>query len=175
MPRNLVFIGFMGVGKSVVGLAAARRLGCGFIDLDDRVAERAGRSIPQIFREDGEGRFRALEAECLDALASVSEQVVSVGGGVPCRERNVPALRALGMLVHLTARPESIMSRVQPLETRPLLAGAPDPLERVRSLLEQRRAHYEIADLTIATDDLPVEACAERAVHAYREWLESAK
>src|SRR4029450_5778771 len=80
---NVVLVGFMGAGKSVCGRLLARRLGRCFVETDDMIVASEGRSIPEIFRDAGEERFRQLEAETLDALALKSGEVIATGGGPP--------------------------------------------------------------------------------------------
>ncbi|PYN16448.1 MAG: bifunctional homocysteine S-methyltransferase/methylenetetrahydrofolate reductase [Candidatus Rokuibacteriota bacterium] len=98
---NVVLVGFMGAGKSVCGRLLARRLGRCFVETDDMITAREGRSIPEIFAGPGEARFRQLEAETLDALALKSGEVIATGGGTPCREGRMDQLRALGTVVWL--------------------------------------------------------------------------
>src|SRR5438034_8259531 len=102
MPAdNLILVGFMGAGKSVVGRLLARRLGRCFVETDDMIVAREARSIAEIFRAEGEERFRALEAEALEALKLKSGDVIATGGGLPCREGRMETLRALGTVVWL--------------------------------------------------------------------------
>src|SRR5713101_4870516 len=98
---NVILIGFMGAGKSAVGRLLARRLGRCFVETDDMIVARVGRPIPEIFRVEGEERFRELEADALDALRLKSGDVIATGGGLPCREGRMEALRALGTVVWL--------------------------------------------------------------------------
>src|SRR5947199_8731784 len=96
MPAdNLILVGFMGAGKSVVGRLLARRLGRCFVETDDMIVAREARSIAEIFRAEGEERFRALEAEALEALKLKSGDVIATGGGLPCHEGRLDAPRGL--------------------------------------------------------------------------------
>src|SRR5437879_5757034 len=92
----------MGAGKSVCGQMLARRLGRCFVETDDVITAREGRTIPEIFAGDGEERFRALEAQALELLRLKSGEVIATGGGLPCREGRMEALRALGTVIWLT-------------------------------------------------------------------------
>lgn len=155
---NIVLIGFMGTGKSAVGQEAARRSGRAFRDTDAEIVHRAGRSIPEIFAQDGESAFRAMETETLASLAGENRIVLSTGGGTPLRDENANLLKRIGPVVWLTASPEAILRRVGPnLAARPLLAGhADDPLTRIRSLLTERTPKYRAAaDLEIETERFP--------------------
>src|SRR5437764_2520679 len=90
---NVVIVGFMGAGKSTCGRLLARRLDRCFVETDDMIVSRDGRSIPEIFHAEGEARFRELEGEALDALRLKSGDVIATGGGFPCREGRMEQLR----------------------------------------------------------------------------------
>ncbi len=92
----IMLVGFMGAGKSTVGRLLARRLGRCFVETDDMIVAREGRSIPDIFGESGEARFRELEAEVLESLGLKRGDVIATGGGLPCREGRMAQLRLLG-------------------------------------------------------------------------------
>ena len=139
---NLVLVGFMGTGKSAVGRRAARRLGRMLVDMDALIEKRAGRSIPEIFRDSGEPCFRALEREAVRDLAAQRGLVIAAGGGVVLNPENPADLARTGVVVCLWADPDEILRRVGGDEHRPLLQ-APDRRERIAKLLEQRRPLYE--------------------------------
>src|SRR2546428_8261124 len=96
---NIVLVGFMGAGKSVCGRLLARRLGRCLVETDDMIVAREGRSIPEIFREAGNERFRQLEAEALEALTLKSGEIIPTGDGVPCRARRLALLHELACVV----------------------------------------------------------------------------
>src|SRR5256884_9754274 len=120
---NVILIGFMGGGKSAVGRLLARRLGRCFVETDDMIVARVGRPIPEIFRVEGEERFRELEADALDALKLKSGDVIATGGGLPCREGRMEALRALGTVVWLAGDFADLYERAPRSPDRPMLAG----------------------------------------------------
>src|SRR3989442_13510871 len=93
---NIILVGFMGAGKSVCGRLLARRLGRCFVETDDMIVARAGRSIAEIFRQAGEERFRQLEAEALELLALKSGDVIATGGGVPLPDGGVGGAAGVG-------------------------------------------------------------------------------
>ena len=143
-------MGFMGTGKSEVGRRLAQRLGRAFVDTDRLVEERAGKRIATIFAEDGEPAFRTLERAAVAEAAGRGGPVVAVGGGAVLDPENVRCLRAAGVLVYLTARPEIIMGRVGDGSNRPLLQG--DPRAAVARLLTERGPVYAAAaDITVDT------------------------
>ena len=138
----LWLIGMMGAGKSTVGRQAAELRGVEHIDIDQRIAARAGRSISQIFAE-GEHVFRAMEAAEIGRVASLEDVVVSTGGGVVLDPGNVEAMRRTGAVVLLEASVEALVGRVSG-RPRPLLDGH-DPEQRLRELLEIRAPIYDAA------------------------------
>lgn len=165
--NNLILVGFMGTGKTVVGKAVARALGFAYVDTDDLIEQRAGKSIPRIFAEDGEPHFRDLETEVIRSLASLQRHVIATGGGCVQRDENWRAMRRAGMVVCLAARPEVIFERTRHDSNRPLLQ-APDPMGRIRELLDRRAPFYARADHTIDTSDLTVEQVVERLLALWK-------
>ena len=149
MPDNVVLIGFMGVGKSTVGRLLARRLGHCFVETDDLITAREGRSIPEIFAEHGEAHFRALEEETVRLLALKSGDVIATGGGLFCREGRPEALRALGTVVWLAGDFDVIYERARRMGERPMLTGR--TREEVAAIYQERETYYRQADLTVDT------------------------
>jgi 3-dehydroquinate synthase len=139
---NLVLIGFMGTGKSTLGSLCAERLGYTFRDTDTLIVERAGRSIPQIFAEEGEAGFRARERAIVAELAADHGQVIATGGGAILDPENAVRLRATGCLIALRARPDTVLRRVGDTGSRPLLATAGNPAARIADLLAERSLVY---------------------------------
>ncbi len=156
-PPNIILVGFMGTGKSVVGKRLAARLGRRFLDTDALIVSAAGQTIPQIFAAEGEAGFRERETESLRSLAGTSGAVIATGGGILGREENIALLRQIGSLVCLTARPATILERTRPWAERPILARAPDPPAAVEQLLAERASRYALADLTIDTSERTVD------------------
>jgi shikimate kinase len=162
---QIVLTGFMGTGKSEVGRRLARRLGRPFVDTDDLVEAATGRSVREIFAVEGEGRFRDLERVAVEKACSVPEAVIATGGGTVMDPENRRRLAAAGPIVCLAADPEVILGRVRDPGTRPLLAGAPAPtdrLGRIRSLLDARAATYALAAHTVDTSGLTVDEVVDR-------------
>jgi shikimate kinase/3-dehydroquinate synthase len=151
----------MGAGKSTVAAAVAGRLGTRTLDLDERVEELAGRSIPEIFAERGEGGFRTLEREALKTLPS-DVGVVSLGGGTVVDDETRQILLRDGIVVTLTAAPSVLAERVGQGEGRPLLGD--DPLDDLERILKARAAAYAEAHAVIDTGALDVEEAAAEIV-----------
>ncbi|MGQ9766545.1 MAG: 3-dehydroquinate synthase [Anaerolineae bacterium] len=160
---NLVLTGFMGTGKTSVGRYVAERLGRPFVDLDEVIAQRAGKPIPRIFAEDGEPAFRALEAAVCSELREPAGLVIATGGGAVVNPANREALAAGGVLICLDAAPEAILARVGKGSDRPMLAGE-DRLARIKALLAQRAAAYAAIPYHLDTTALSVAAAAERVL-----------
>ena len=163
---NVVLVGFMGAGKSVCGRMLARRLGRCFVETDDMIVARDGRSIPQIFREDGEDAFRRLEGEALEALALKSGDVIATGGGLPCREGRMEALRALGTVVWLRGDLAVLLERAARLGGRPMLERSPAEIER---LYRSREPYYARAHVIVDTAGLGVDQVVARVLAALRD------
>ncbi len=172
--ENLVITGFSGTGKSAVADEIARRLGWDVVDTDGEIVKSAGKPIAEIFRDDGEARFRELEREEVAKAVRRSQTVISVGGGATVDPQNYEMLSRSGLIVCLEARPETIYERLYSevarspqAEVRPLLAGD-DPLERIRQLKAARQQHYACADWTVHTDCLSINQVAGEVVRGWR-------
>lgn len=163
--RNLVLTGFMGSGKTSVGLKLSYRLRMTVEDTDKLIERREGRSISEIFAEQGEEHFRKLETALLTELTEQKYlRIYSVGGGTPVREENRGLLKKLGTVIYLRVRPETVYERLRGDTTRPLLQ-CDNPLEKIRELLESRREAYEdCADLIIDVDELAIEDILNKIV-----------
>lgn len=160
MHQHLALVGLPGVGKSTVGRVVSRRLGFAFVDLDSVIGEQAGMTIPEIFAEFGEERFRDLECE---ALGSVCERgrptVIATGGGVIGREENRQRLQDSVWTVWLRSEIPVLVERVSRNRNRPLTAN--DPQEVLERLKAQRHGLYEAtAHATIDIDDLTIDQAA---------------
>lgn len=159
---NIVLIGFMGAGKTTISEYLSTMFAMKVVEMDRIIAEREQMSIPDIFATYGEEHFRNLETELLIELQSERNVVISCGGGVAMRERNVAEMKKNGRVVLLTASPEVIYSRVKDTDDRPVLKGRKN-VEGISELMEQRRGKYEAAaDIVIRTDQKSVlEICEE--------------
>jgi 3-dehydroquinate synthase len=146
--RNIILGGFMATGKSSVGRRLAIVLGYDFLDLDTLIAAEEGMPISQLFTTRGEKSFRALETRMVERVAGRTGCVVATGGGTIVNPRNLETLKRSGVVVALTADPDTILARIGPTEDRPMLWGG-DKRERVRLLLEQRAEAYAKADLIV--------------------------
>ncbi len=168
--ENVVLVGFMGSGKSSVGRLVARTLQGRFVDTDRLVVELAGREITEIFATEGEAFFRRQESHALESLRGQRGLVVATGGGIVTVPENVAALKALGLVVWLTASEEIIWDRVSRNQKRPLLHTA-DPRGTVRELLAKRNPLYlKAADLEVDTTHLTHAQVAEWICGKVKSW-----
>lgn len=162
--RNLVLTGFMGSGKTSLGIRLSYRLKVPVEDTDKLIERREGRSISDIFAVDGEAYFRRKETELLAELAEKQQNVkiYSVGGGTPVNSENWKLLKRLGTVVWLRVKPETVYERLKGDTTRPLLQ-CEDPLSRIRELLESRREAYaSCADIVVDVDGLKMEEILQK-------------
>jgi shikimate kinase len=162
----VILVGFMGAGKSSVGRLIARRLGRCFVETDDLIVSRAGRSIPAIFRDGGESRFRALEAEAVELLRLKRGDVVATGGGLPCRPGRMDLLKSLGTVVWLKGDFAAMYERAQRAGERPMLAER--PVSEVEALYREREPYYAQAQLTVDTRGLSVDQIVGRILSELR-------
>ena len=167
---NIILIGFMGSGKSTVGIKLSYRLRHAMEDTDKLIEKEEGRTISEIFATDGEAYFRNLETECLKKLIQTANQkIISVGGGLPIREENHALLKKLGTVVYLRAKAETIYERVKHDTSRPLLQGD-DPKGKIKTLMAQRADIYEKAsDVIIDVDDKDFDTIIDEIVRAVSE------
>ncbi len=170
--KNVVLIGFMGTGKSSVGRMLAARLGCAFHDLDKKIEERHGMTIPEMFARCGEPYFRAREKEAVRAAAARGSLVIATGGGVVKDPENLALLRKNGIIVALTADVDAILARTAARGERPVLdrADAGDRRAAVEALLKERRHLYEDADVTVDTSSRAPLEITEHILQAIRIW-----
>jgi len=152
----------MAVGKTTVARAAAEQLARPLFDSDVMIEERTGRTVREIFADDGEPAFRALETEVLKvALASAEPAVIAAAGGVVISGVNRAALKAANaQVVWLRAEPATLVERIHGGDHRPLLDG--DPAGTLQRMLDEREALYrEVADAVVVVDDRSIAEVVE--------------
>lgn len=166
--KNIVLIGFMGSGKSTVGKKLANAFSYEFMDTDSLIEEAYGKSISQMFEEEGEAFFRNAETELLKRLQKEADgAVIATGGGMPMREENVASMQKIGTVVFLDTKLETILERLQNDTGRPLADGE-DREKRLRPLFAQRYPVYKnAADLCVNTEGKSFYAIIEE-IEQYR-------
>jgi len=167
---SIALIGFMATGKSRVGKALKEYLGKDykFIETDQLIIEMAGKSIPRIFSENGEAKFREYEIEACRKAAELKKTVISCGGGIVLNKVNIENLKKTCHIVLLTASPKEIYNRVMidGKETRPLI-DKEDPMKEIESALKQREPYYNIsAEIVINTTDKTIDEIMEEIIKA---------
>ena len=149
--KNIVLIGFMGTGKTEVGKILSQRLGYNLIDVDSEIEKEQKMTITKIFKQHGETVFREIESDIIKRLSEIENTVLSTGGGAVLRQENINNLRKKGIIICLTASPETIVKRTSNCNDRPLLK-VEDPLQKIKELLDIRKPYYEKADVIIDTE-----------------------
>ncbi len=161
--KNIILTGFMGSGKTSVGVRLSYRLRMPVEDTDKMIERREGCSVSELFAREGEASFREKETALLrELLDRKGRYIFSVGGGTPVQPGNQELLKQLGKVVYLRVKPETVYQRLKEDNTRPLLQCG-DPLGRIRELMGSRKEAYEsCADLVLDSDDLSVDEIMEK-------------
>lgn len=156
MNKNIVLIGFMGSGKSMIADALSGRLKRESVSIDRLIEHREGQSIAGIFEKKGEAYFRALEHTVIKEISNRRDIIIDCGGGVVLTQENLKLLKTHGIVFHLQASPEVIFERIRSERHRPLLQ-VPDPLGTLKLLYQQRLPLYNQADYIIDANDASIE------------------
>lgn len=164
--RNIVLMGFMGTGKTTVGMRLAARLGLKFVDMDHVIEERTGKPVSRIFAEEGEPRFRAMERALARELSQREGLVIGCGGGVVLHPDNVADFVRTGLVVCLTATPEAIFQRTAAETHRPLLEEQ-NRFQRILDLLAKRKLLYAAIPNQVDTTSLPPDEVVRRIEALY--------
>ena len=164
---NLYLVGFMGTGKTTVGRNAARELGAQFLDSDHEIERTAGRPIAEIFAQDGETAFRALERKFIEQGHPAADCVVACGGGLIVPDGMLELLLARGVVICLHASLETILQRTTRTAHRPLLQ-VEDRATRLRELYAQRETIYRRPGLTVLTDQRTQREVVAHVLRLYR-------
>ena len=159
MSNNIYLTGFMASGKTRIGKLLANQLNLDYVDSDSFIAERAGRSIAEIFEQEGEAKFREFEIEAIKEISQKENIVVSLGGGAITKSENVKMIRNSGILICMRAEPEILCERIGRNNNRPLMAGLePEArMEKIKNMLSDREKFYSLADFSIESNDDPPE------------------
>ena len=164
---NLYLVGFMGTGKSTVGRAVAHKLGFHMVDSDHEIERQQKKTIPEIFAQEGEAAFRAMERAFIEGGHTGERTVVSCGGGLVVQPGMLGMLQSQGVVVCLHASVETILARTSRQQNRPLLV-AENPEERIRTLFAQRESIYRQSGTVILTESRPLMDIAGHVMRAWR-------
>ena len=155
----LYVIGFMGSGKSTAGKKIASHLDWSFIDLDKKIEEHTGKTIPEIFSQDGENYFREIETRLLRDFKSSSDTVISTGGGTPCHSDNMNFMLETGLTLYLKLTPAELKSRLSDSKgKRPLIKEIDNKnlIDFIEEKLRDRERWYDRSDIIIQGIDLDI-------------------
>lgn len=166
--HNLVLVGLMGAGKSVIGKLLAEYTGLPFVDSDDEIVKAAQMSVNEIFESYGEPEFRALEARVVRRVLDGGPQIVSTGGGAFMNEETRRNILQNSLSVWLRADFDVLWNRVSKRTTRPLLKQ-PNPKQILKDLMAERYPVYEQADLTVQSQNVPKWDVASRVLETIIE------
>lgn len=172
--KHLVYLtGFMGSGKSTLAPILANTLGYTHVDLDHEIERTAGKTVAELFRDEGEAHFRRLERQVLEEASRGTHCVISLGGGTLLTPPNLATTKSTGVLVYLKTDLEQICRRMKHKTDRPVLLGISgerlpegELRERIREILEAREPFYAQADITIETDDRRIGMTVDRIVRS---------
>ena len=180
--RTLIFLtGFSGSGKSTIGPLLANSLGYEFVDLDQSIEHRAGKTINRIFEEKGEEYFRGLELQSLTGLVERADLVISLGGGVLENDDSYALIRKSGTMVYLKSPTKTLARRLCNKTDRPLLKGdkgqklSHEEIERkITTILAKREPRYKSADITVETDIKRIGSTVEELTRKIERYLRTA-
>jgi len=170
MKNNIALIGFMGVGKTAVGKALAKKLDKRFVELDSLIEQKVGKSIPDIFQQDGEVAFRELEIEVTKEVSTGKNLVIACGGGIVLNKINIDRLREESVIVYLTAFPDMLLRRVRRVRGKRPLLNTPNKATTIQELLAFRKPFYErAADIKVNTSRLDISSVVEQIINRVKE------
>ena len=167
MPRHIVLVGLPGSGKTTVGRLVAEGLGASVIDIDGLLVREMGKPVSQIFGMVGEVRFREMERAAVKAAQAGAPGVIVPGGGWAAQPGELEAAKTTSLVIYLQCQPSTAAKRSEQGEVRPLLAGT-DPLQRMRTLLQERESFYLMAHQRVQADSAAAEAVAREVVELAR-------
>lgn len=168
MNKNIVLVGLSGSGKSTLGDILSSLSGYALVDTDAIIVKLQNRSINNIFATNGEEFFRTLETQVSKEVSAFDKQIISTGGGIVLKEKNLEYLKQNGVVFYLKTSVNTLLKRLEGDNTRPLLK-TDDVKKKLENMLEIRGKLYEKADVTIETDNLTPEETAKEILRIYNE------
>lgn len=168
MNKNIVLVGLSGSGKSTLGNILSSLSGYTLVDTDAIIVKLQNRSINNIFETNGEEFFRTLETQVSKEISAFDKQIISTGGGIVLKEKNLEYLKQNGVVFYLKTSVNTLLKRLEGDNTRPLLK-TDDVKKKLENMLEIRGKLYEKADVTIETDKLTPEETAKEILRIYNE------
>lgn len=178
--KRIFLTGYMGSGKSTLGLRLAQKAGLSFIDLDHYIETRFRKTINEIFTEKGEEEFRLIERNMLREVGEFENVIIATGGGAPCFFDNIDYMNKQGCCIYLQTAPEALFRRLrQARSNRPLLRDKTDPelLEFIKENLSRREEKYKQSSVIFDTGELDSYEAIDKVVeqlHTICEKIETA-
>ena len=167
---NIMLIGFMGVCKTSVSKRLSKKFDMPELDMDSMIVEQENKSINDIFAENGEDYFREVETICLIEIQKKKGFIVSCGGGVVVKDENIEHMKDGGVILLLTATPQTVYNRVKDDDSRPILRGNKN-VEFIELLMNKRKDRYlAVADIIISTDDKTIDEIVEEITDKLEEF-----
>lgn len=171
MKTNIALIGFMGAGKSTIAELLALKLGKQAVELDKLIELKAGKSITNIFKDDGEDAFRRLEIELTEEIAAGDNRVISCGGGIVLNSINIDRLKEKGVVVYLQASSEVLHKRIVGKDIERPLLKEDNSLRAIGEMMQTRQPLYErAADIVIDTSDIDSRATVELIIERLKDY-----
>ena len=167
LRKNIFITGFMGTGKSTVAIALADKVHKKFIDMDILIEKKEGKSISEIFNDEGESYFRKVERTILKEIIKQNDLVIATGGGSLLNGENYHLVRENSVIILLKANPEIIFDRLKEDNERPLLSEE-NKLDRIKILMEQRKDQYSRFGYSVDTSNLTVAQVVDEIIKIYR-------
>ena len=162
--KNIVLLGLMGSGKSAIGRTIAKKLGRRFIDTDRLIERKTGKTIAEIFEQEGETTFRKTEKEIVKKVSQYIGIVIATGGGVVKDPENFKHLKESGWVIMLYASPDTLYKRIEGKRIRPLLLEKEDPVKILDEILKERKSMYAQADFQINTENKEINEIADEII-----------
>ena len=153
--KHIILVGFPGSGKTSLGKALAERLNLPFVDTDEYISAKTGKTISDIFAEAGEQEFRNIEHFYLKEILTGNRSIIATGGGMPCFDNNMDLMNDYGVTVYLISAPETLCGRLANNAKRPLVAGktGKELEEFIENTLSERKVYYEKSQICITSED----------------------
>lgn len=169
--KNIVLTGFMASGKTTVGREIAKKLNMIFYDTDKIIEEQEGKTVSEIFEENGEKYFRELENKVAIALKNAENTVIATGGGFVINPQNIELMRQNGVIINLKTNPEIITDRIESgRETRPLMQT--NSIDEVIERFNLRKIYYNNNDFSIKlTKEMSIDECVELVINTYNDFI----
>jgi len=161
--RNIVLLGFMGTGKTVISKKISEETGMQYVSTDEMITKTEGIPINEIFTTKGETYFREIEKNVVRNVSLLDNVVIDAGGGVVKDLENIKNLRMKAVLISLWAKPEDIYRRTRPYNHRPLI-NVSDPQKKIKELLEKRKPLYDMADYHVNTSSVNINEAVQSII-----------